>query len=949
MLVGIGYANIYVVEVVSGSVAEKIGIKKGDVILELNGRKVGSNIRIFKRNLSQLIYARQKVQLKILRENEEKIITLDPALGLYAQDKLGVVLSTREEDFLGERGDSFQKPLSSSFDSRNIKYYVQLTKSYKVEEVRNQLNSINVLTGVIFYDNRVYFLGYYEPRYKTDSIDYGRLLSEALKYSNPSLSIDPVEEEKRLDLIDRELFKEIANISADPKYGIQVLTLIFLDSLNHSKNKDFIEKRLSKYEVKIEDIKLYLSYQKGTLRLATIDEVTKAYQSLYRLYNAAFTQEGYSPLVPLGITAFWFFKEASRVDPKNSSQYLLHALYTMNLGDEYEAIRSRYLQKGKLTDKEYADFAKEITALVYRTLLTRLKVSPSQINAFINQAMYISLNKKYLDDTQLANFINQKELEVMRKFFLYKILEIVFIDDIKRYLNIPSIFSQVNIENLNKDTEMFEILFMADVSLKNIGTDIDDIDSFLEFAYKKGKLSYIDRKGSVGFTIIPKEVNVYKVSNNLLYLDNSNIYINVWNRKGKHYNNEELEALIKEYEVYLNNKITYFKEKYPYIHKVSELHKILAIARYIKSNNLKIEVNLGSQYKGVSVPERLETYSYGVFFYNPQGTESSIFFNIRGGVDFSGIEKKINVSTSNLKPQEVKESLAQTMVLSEKAIAAALNGDLENARLLAEQAFQVISVPQKTLDRTLTLNRNFFSIRDEKISEFAAFNAEILRILNEIISNIARDKKLGTRVEDKHLQKLKQLDILVKQYKQNYLYTTKSFDFNQLLVLSSTAKPTPIVTKPASQVVIPNLALIEASKEKPFVNGKLKEILDKILEWHREEIKSSVVDVLTEKTEIPLDKLDKALSVGKLMKEIGINKVFSFLEKVRMSIVDETKWEEIVLKSFETVEELEREFKKEAVRMVVREYVERVPKVGGFLGKFFSAEETARDIIKEAR
>lgn len=943
---GLAYADLQVLEVAPGSIAERIGIKKGDLILELNGQKVGSNIRIFVRNLSQLIQTRQKVQLKILRENEEKIIILDPASGPYVQDRLGMVLSSKEVETLS-RGEGTQKPSSLSFDVRNIKYYVKLTKSPLTNENQNQINSINVLTGVIFYDNRVYFLGYHDPKYKTGPIDYERLLSEALSHPNPSLSIDPVEEEKRLDLIDRELSKELARISADQKYGIQKLTTIFLDSLNSPKNKDIIERKLSKYKVSIEDIKLYLSYQKGALKLHNLDEANKAYNSFYRLYNAAFTEEGYSYLAPLGITALWYFREASQLDPKNSSQYLLHALFTMNLESEYEAIRARYLQKGRLTDKDYADFAKEITALVYKTLLTHLKVSSSQINALINQAMYISLNKGYLDDTQLANFINQKELEIMKKFFLHKILEVVFIDDIKKYFNIPSIFSQVNIKNLNRNTEMFEIVFMADVSLKNIGTDVGDVDSFLEFAYKKGKLNFIERKGSVGFTIIPKEVNVYKVFNNILYLGNSDVYINVWNKKK--INDKEMEILIKEYETYLNNKLDYFKQKYPYIHKVSELQKILAIARYIKDNNIRVEVNPDSQYKGISVPERLETYSYGMFFYNPQATDSSLFFNMRGGVDFSEIEKKVRVSTSDLKPHEVMERLAQTMVLSEKALASALSGDLETARHFAEQAFQAISVSQRMSKVTLPSNVSLHSIREVKIPEFAAFNAEVLRILNEILLDLAKNKKLGTRAEDTNLQKLKKLETLVKQYKEAHLYTEKPFDFAQLAVLSSSAKPALIATKPPSPIVAPSLALIEASKEKPIVNGKLKETLDKVLEWHREEIKSSVIDVLTEKTEIPLDKLDKALSVGKLVKEAGVDRVFSFLEEVKVSIADETKWEELASKSFKTVEESERELKKEAVRTVVREYLEKIPKVGGLLGKFFFAEETARDIIRETK
>jgi len=940
------YAYIQVVNVVPGSVAEKIGIKNGDIILELNGQKIGSNLRVFLMTLYKSMKNREKIFFKILRDSQEINLFLDPSSTLYNYEKLGIVLKSQESGF-SRKDNNLTLQSATSVDPKNIKYYIHLTKNLALMETLDQGNFINVLTGVILYNGKVYFLGYHDPKYKTGLINYEKLLSEALNYPNPSLSIDPLEEEEKIKEIDRELSREFNKMSSDLTYGVQKLTELFLKCLNDPKNKDIIKKKLSKYNISEEDIQTYLAYQRNSLKLNSIDAITKAYLSFHSIYSAAFMEEGYSEIAPAGIASLWQYSQIANLKPDASANYLLQTIYTLNIDAEYEAIKARYLQKEKLTDKDYADFAKEITALIYRTLLTHLKVPSSQIDTLINQAMYLSLNKGYLDDTQLVKFINQKELEIMRKFFMNKILEVIFIEDIRNYFSIPSIFSQIKVKNLDKNTEMFKILFLSDVSLKNIRTDVGNIESFLEFAYKKGKLNYLDKRGSIGFTIIPKEANVYKISDNFLYFGQSDIYINVWNRT-KIYS-KETEMLIKEYEKYLNSNLNYIKERYPYIHKISEVQKILAIARYIRDHNIKVSLNPFYQESNFSVPDSLETYSYGIFFYNPEDKESNIFFNIRGGVDFSEIDKHFNLFSSNLKTSEVKERLAASLTLSEQALNEALNGDLEKARVLAEQAFQTLSFSQN-FPKVLSISEvDLSNIRDDKIPEIAAFNAEILRIFNEIHKTLSNKQEKSLQLTDPLILNLQKLISLVKQYKQTYLYTAQSFNFNQLIMLSSPAKPTSMVSKPLIQPIIINLALMEASKNKPLIDKKSMEILDKVLEWHIDELKSSVTDLLTEKTGFPFDKIDKALSIGKLLEEAVVDPVMNFLEDVSIAIRDETKWEELSIRAFKSTEESEKKIKKEAVRMVAREYIERIPKLGGLLGKFFSAEETARDIVEETR
>jgi S1-C subfamily serine protease len=69
-------AGAYVQEVISGSPAEKVGIKAGDVITEIDGKKLADNA-----DFSIATYINQKkigdsVTMKFWRDNKEQTVTV---------------------------------------------------------------------------------------------------------------------------------------------------------------------------------------------------------------------------------------------------------------------------------------------------------------------------------------------------------------------------------------------------------------------------------------------------------------------------------------------------------------------------------------------------------------------------------------------------------------------------------------------------------------------------------------------------------------------------------------------------------------------------------------------------------------------------------------------------------------------------------------------------------
>lgn len=144
-----------------------------------------------------------------------------------------------------------------------------------------------------------------------------------------------------------------------------------------------------------------------------------------------------------------------------------------------------------------------------------------------------------------------------------------------------------------------------------------------------------------------------------------------------------------------------------------------------------------------------------------------------------------------------------------------------------------------------------------------------------------------------------------------------------------------------------NPILLNLKKETPLVDGKDPLILKKIANWHKEELESSMIDWLSEKTQLPLDKIEKALSVGSLIKETVVDPVFQYLEDVKSALGSEAKWEALALRSLEVVSDADRKIKSEARETLAREFLDRIPKVGGLLSKFYSAGETTFEIWED--
>ncbi|MCS7244408.1 MAG: site-2 protease family protein [Candidatus Calescibacterium sp.] len=743
------FAQIIVDKIMPNSIAEQVGIKEGDIITEINDKKV-DKIEIFIRILKLSQKNQEIVTIKLIRKNEIKQMIIDFSKFTDINQPLGVILKYHEEN--NQKEDPFNNYSSDE-------YYIKIATE-KINYQKQTFRDINILKGVLFFNNKVFFFGHYNPDYTTGPINYHNLLGEALKYPNPLLSIDPVNKNEMTEKL------ELRNETEDPKNAFKTITKIIIDSFktNNPKTVSIINSNLKKHNLTKEDVEKYIDYQINEFDLSTKEKIYDLFNSLYKLYSAGFEAEGYDPQIGIGICFLWLFNKTS------DTTHLIQAIQVLGIEEEYNNLKNQYLQKGNLTEKEYSQFSKRLLEMLYRKILEGLKTSQEQIESLINDAYQNSIDKNYLDDTKIVKFVNEKELKIMKEFF-YSIIEFLPIQNPENYFQIPTIYMTTRIENLSRDTEIFKILFLSDLGIKSLKMNTQFQD-FFEFAYHKKSLEKLSDRGFLMFTIKPQKIESYVINKNFLIIGDSQIRIEVT----PDYQATQVEwELIKEYQYYLNQNVELMRKEIPYIHRLIELQKVLFLANYIEKNGINIDLYSNNINK-FEVPEKIKRTPTGLIS-SPKELDKAILLISWGGIDFSNIENSFNISH---KPVEnVKESLINALVLSEMAVNEAINGNLEKSRYLAELSFQSainnVELPEKI---TTKIKSEKIEIKNtNKIPEIIAFSFETINQLENIQKQISNESK-NLDNKPSHVDSLKKINILIKTYKDEYLNSDKNFDFS---------------------------------------------------------------------------------------------------------------------------------------------------------------------------
>jgi len=686
---GLNNKGVYVVKVIEGSPAAKAGVFPGDIILLINGLPVSSE-NIESLLLDAVNTGKNPVVLMILRQGK----TLSLSANIPKENPtLGVTIKPPQEMLSVASGGSSGERL---IDKANRKVDIPDKTSLLAK-----VSSFNVLDGVFIDKNtgEITFVGHYDDRYKTGPLPYIQILDEALTYPYPSFSLDPTENTyKALNEIKSIFDREMERIARDHAYGANWVSSILKEVLYASSplpEKQILLTRLKAYSITPEEFKAYLDWDPKSKNWrfdnrAQIEQYVALQNFFYKLFVAA----GFEGKYGAAVVQMWGFRRFAEVYGTDHAGHWFREIYeTLGVIDEFEKIRSDY-NSGKLNDREAI---RQLLFLFYKNFLKGIGVKESTIDELIKRAP-----AEKVFDQELSEFTNRKLEEIQTEVILNIILNNLVLSDsfLKKRFKLPLIETKPTYVNLSSETYIAKTFFYADYTLKYLTTlnletaNLKDFYPFIAYLNKR-----VDEKGKGGefqgmksgfdrYWLFPGKVEL-KVSpdNSAFYFIKSEVKIGsepLTSGMPSWYND-----ILREYVEILTGRYEEFAQIFPSLHTMREIQKVLALARWIKANNLKVvlpayqKVDLEGL-SGVS-GATVATFSYSKI------RDSFSFFveNHGGGVDY---REKSNawIQGNYIETKDALHQLAASSALAEKALNSALAGDLESARDFAEKSAQAM-------------------------------------------------------------------------------------------------------------------------------------------------------------------------------------------------------------------------------------------------------------------
>lgn len=540
------------------------------------------------------------------------------------------------------------------------------------------LDCFNVLKTVIIdpASGRVSFIGTYDPKYATGPIFYGELLREAMESPYPYFSLGDIGDvssrpKEYASAVDADMKK----IWEDPNYGIQWINKIIALIMTNDAFKDdktlFLAKLSRVFGITEEElIELYKSRQSD-------DNPTP---SAYRAYGKMLNKAGYPDI-----------GEAMASASENTQEGLQRCTDILGISGQVSDIRAK-MARGEIS---YTEAHKQVSLIFTASLMERLGIPKEQVAQYANMVKggQMSMDK-------MSAIMDEKAQSVMTAVFGEQAFNNIVLSGNLLAAIYPSCKpGEVNLifKNIAPNTYFAKIMYESDYSLKLLnGPSMvrlfpDQVGEIQFHAQKNalpekqmGSTSMLNRywlsPGNSSMKISPDK--------KVISFQDATVIINEENIQAQgNFANEAHKESIKAYAAYLSGRYEIYAAKIPSFHELREALKVLALARWLKSQNIKVSIS-----------------SPGTAFWNPPKTAASRFyatFTVEdhrpfftvavGGVDFTGGDNWINTNSDPQVEVTALNQLKTSAYLGNQAAQAALNGDMESARALAEESAQALT------------------------------------------------------------------------------------------------------------------------------------------------------------------------------------------------------------------------------------------------------------------
>jgi len=551
----------------------------------------------------------------------------------------------------------------------------------------------------------VSFIGIYDPAYASGPIPYADLLTEALEHPYPSFSLDEELAKPALQAI-RSLFdKEMELVSTNLEYGVQWMRNILLavfQSKEPIPEKVVINRHLKQLGIKPQEFEAYLNFSLGSKESKESFTDEEQYYLVRNFMAKMFASVGIEERYGEALITMAMIQQLMERDEENY-EMLEELSGLLGVTEEMQRIRSERAANSINEDTA----ARRLYGLLFGSLLKGMGIPAKQVDGMVERFRKSPQSGERLVAEELVDAINKRQKTLIKEALQQHVLKSFILTQysLKRlYPSLPTIYSGVKLYGMRADSPLARAMFEADYALKYVTTLNPDTTAlpehlssseFLSAAAERLGRSNELKEGAIRFWIRPGKLKLEPLADGSgVRFSSATVRINVEPLDEASKKKAWLMQILSEYENIPNKQYDNYARLYPSLHTIREVEKVLALARWIKQNRLQVKLPNPSPVAN-PVPERVEGFVELVYVRKATGTTDDVFIHAKGGVDFGpregnndGIEV---VSPSSVTTKDVLEQLVASAALAQKAADAALDGNMEAARELAEKSAEAMT------------------------------------------------------------------------------------------------------------------------------------------------------------------------------------------------------------------------------------------------------------------
>lgn len=718
--------------VVEGGLGDNSGLQEGDIIVSIAGTDVKSAKDVTSGMLliERLNRLGKAIEISIVRDGNQIVLPLKmsgtgtqqskgPKLGVAMKnapkewgvegvlvsevaidspaDEAGIILGdiitaingktvktkTDIQSITSTLKTGWPYKISIRRGSQDINTELTLRDDQATANAKRRLSDMNVLKyAIIDPQSRVItLLGKYDPAYKTGPIPYYELLKDAIQNPYPYFTLEPTDETRSgIDRIHASIGADVQRMYSESDYcnawAMKLLNLILTNPDLKKDKARFIKKGAEAFKITDDEMYKILAKSAGDSSISS-DDIIPIVGKL--LCGIGYDQVG----------------KALMTQSSNSSESLGYLGIQNEMADLIKKYNSGELSKDQVTV--------QATVLIESAVLRGLNVPENEITSRANKVLNGRMSPdeflKYAEDQLMAIVVDQVGLKMFNGLTLSH-------EVLCKLYNVQTPQMQLVFKDVSADSMLGNVLYQADYTLKSICTSpevknsipdfLTEMDYMYDTSVKNGTRIPGDAGAEIGHRLVPGEVKMrVSPSGTVVSFDDAQVKIKGWVIKtaGKNCTKDVAKTITNAaegYGDYLTQNYESLSKVYPELHQIREAEKLIALARWAKTNNYSIVVDKAS---GAKLAQSPSAVGFWLAVFTADKKEFSLSVIAEGGADFGQNEGDawVQPTPSSEVTSDVSKQLVMSAVMAKQAANDAIGGNMEAARDMAEKSARAMT------------------------------------------------------------------------------------------------------------------------------------------------------------------------------------------------------------------------------------------------------------------